>query len=103
MTDMRLGWLLQGIAAHHNAFVLRRCSALCPPPPAKQRFSNPSWKVIVSASIGQYLKPGSLEPGFFSTQVALTFDHPLCVIVLWVPIPVDSFVRAPHAGAMTMT
>jgi hypothetical protein len=28
--------------------------------------SNPSWKVIVSASRGQYLKPGSCEPGFFS-------------------------------------
>jgi hypothetical protein len=28
--------------------------------------SNPSWKVIVSASRGQYLKPGSIEPGFFS-------------------------------------
>jgi hypothetical protein len=28
--------------------------------------SNPSWKVIVSASRGQYLKPGSLESGFFS-------------------------------------
>jgi hypothetical protein len=27
--------------------------------------SNPSWKVIVSASRGQYLKPGSFEPGFF--------------------------------------
>jgi hypothetical protein len=26
---------------------------------------NPSWKVIVSASHGQYLKPGSLESGFF--------------------------------------
>jgi len=24
-----------------------------------------SWKVIVSASHGQYLKPGSVEPGFF--------------------------------------
>src|ERR1035437_10037591 len=30
-----------------------------------RRVSNPSWKVIVSASRGQYLKPGSLEPGFF--------------------------------------
>jgi hypothetical protein len=29
-------------------------------------FSNPSWKVIVSASRGQYLKPGFYEPGFFS-------------------------------------
>jgi len=31
-----------------------------------RQFSNPSWKVIVSASRGQYLKPGSFEPGFFS-------------------------------------
>jgi hypothetical protein len=31
-------------------------------------FSNPSWKVIVSASRGQYLKPGSSEPGFFSCE-----------------------------------
>jgi hypothetical protein len=30
-----------------------------------RQFSNPSWKVIVSASRGQYLKPGSFEPGFF--------------------------------------
>jgi hypothetical protein len=30
-----------------------------------RRLSNPSWKVIVSASRGQYLKPGSLGPGFF--------------------------------------
>jgi hypothetical protein len=30
-----------------------------------RKLSYPSWKVIVSASGGQYLKPGSLEPGFF--------------------------------------
>src|ERR1035437_7650412 len=30
-----------------------------------RRVSNPSWKVIVSASRGEYLEPGSLEPGFF--------------------------------------
>jgi hypothetical protein len=30
-----------------------------------RKLSNPSWKVIVSASRGQYLKPGSFEPGFF--------------------------------------
>jgi hypothetical protein len=30
-----------------------------------RQFSNPSWKVIVSASRGQCLKPGSFEPGFF--------------------------------------
>jgi hypothetical protein len=37
-----------------------------------RRFSNPSWKVIVSASRGQYLKPGSFEPGFFSQPVVCT-------------------------------
>jgi len=30
-----------------------------------RKLSYPSWKVIVSASGGQYLKPGSIEPGFF--------------------------------------
>jgi hypothetical protein len=29
-------------------------------------FGYPSWKVIVSAQRGQYSKPGSHEPGFFS-------------------------------------
>jgi hypothetical protein len=32
-------------------------------------FGYPSWKVIVSAQRGQYLKPGSDEPGFFSVRV----------------------------------
>jgi hypothetical protein len=31
----------------------------------REMFSNPSWKVIVSASRGQYLKPGSSSPAFF--------------------------------------
>jgi hypothetical protein len=31
-------------------------------------FGYPSWKVIVSAQRGQYSKPGSYEPGFFSKQ-----------------------------------
>jgi hypothetical protein len=33
-----------------------------------RKLSYPSWKVIVSASGGQYLKPGSIEPGFFSAN-----------------------------------
>jgi hypothetical protein len=37
-----------------------------------RELSNPSWKVIVSASRGQYLKPGSIEPGFFSLQPSKT-------------------------------
>jgi hypothetical protein len=32
-------------------------------------FGYPSWKVIVSAQRGQYLEPGSSEPGFFSVFV----------------------------------
>jgi len=36
-----------------------------------REFSNPSWKVIVSASRGQYLKPGSIEPGFFLASPAI--------------------------------
>jgi hypothetical protein len=44
---------------------------ICPPPPVARKLSNPSWKVIVSASRGQYLKPGSYEPGFFLVRPAL--------------------------------
>jgi hypothetical protein len=32
-------------------------------------FGYPSWKVIVSAQRGQYLEPGSSEPGFFSMRI----------------------------------
>jgi hypothetical protein len=32
-------------------------------------FGYPSWKVIVSAQRGQYLKPGSREPGFFLSVI----------------------------------
>jgi len=39
--------------------------------------------VIVSASIGQYLKPGSFEPGFFSREVARRFHHPPYDRVQW--------------------
>jgi len=38
-----------------------------------REFSNPSWKVIVSASRGQYLKPGPLGPAFFLPYQAFAF------------------------------
>jgi len=66
MTDMRRGRLPQGAHADHSICTLSVCVAHCPPPPVARKLSNPSWKVIVSASHGQYLKPGSDEPGFFS-------------------------------------
>ena len=69
MTDMRHGWLLQGVKADHNVSTLSVRVAQCPPPPVARGLSNPSWKVIVSASRGQYLKPGSHEPGFFFVRV----------------------------------
>ena len=65
MTDMLAGRLLQGTGTAHNVRTLSIRVALCPPPPVARGLSNPSWKVIVSASRGQYLKPGSFEPGFF--------------------------------------
>src|ERR1700722_4363201 len=66
MTDMRSEWLPQGTDADHTDLTLSIRVALCPPPPVARVLSYPSWKVIVSASRGQYLKPGSHEPGFFS-------------------------------------
>ena len=60
---------MQGADEDHNACTLRVRVAHCPPPPVARKLSYPSWKVIVSASHGQYLKPGSNEPGFFSTEV----------------------------------
>ena len=65
MTDMRGEALLTSAGRAHNPCKLRARSAFCPPPPVARALSNPSWKVIVSASRGQYLKPGSFEPGFF--------------------------------------
>jgi len=70
MTDMRRGRLLQGSNVAHNLRTLSIRVALVPPPPVARVFSYPSWKVIVSASRGQYLKPGSHEPGFFSCNLA---------------------------------
>src|SRR5207248_10540917 len=66
MTDMRRARLPQGAHADHSICTLSVCVAYCPPPPVARKLSNPSWKVIVSASRGQYLKPGAFEPGFFS-------------------------------------
>jgi hypothetical protein len=40
-----------------------------------RKLSYPSWKVIVSASGGQYLKPGSHEPGFFSQISFFASQH----------------------------
>ena len=65
MSDMRLGCLPLGNETLHNDPTLSFRVTHCPPPPVARTFSNPSWKVIVSASRGQYLKPGSIEPGFF--------------------------------------
>src|SRR4030088_2961676 len=65
MTDMRRARLMQGANGDHTLSTLRVRVAHCPPPPVARKLSYPSWKVIVSASRGQYLKPGSIEPGFF--------------------------------------
>src|SRR5882672_10952697 len=71
MTDMRRGRLMQSANGDHSDWTLRVRVAHCPPPPVARALSNPSWKVIVSASRGQYLKPGSYEPGFFSYRTGL--------------------------------
>src|SRR4051812_50130523 len=71
MTDMRAGRLNQCANGDHSARTLRVRVAHCPPPPVARKLSHPSWKVIVSASHGQYLKPGSNEPGFFSWRLVL--------------------------------
>src|SRR5258707_14916759 len=69
MTDMRGGRLMQGGNGDHTARTLRVRVAHGPPPPVARKLSYPSWKVIVSASHGQYLKPGSYEPGFFFASI----------------------------------
>src|SRR4051812_30553957 len=73
MTDMRRGRLMRGENREHSVRKLRVRVAHCPPPPVARKLSHPSWKVIVSASHGQYHKPGSNEPGFFSWRA--TPDH----------------------------
>jgi hypothetical protein len=66
MTDMRSERLPQGANADHSVCHAEhsRC-AFVPLLQWRGALSNPSWKVIVSASRGQYLKPGSLSPAFF--------------------------------------
>src|SRR4051812_5350145 len=64
MTDMLRGWLLGCTHTDHSVCTLSLALRICPPPPVTQKLSNPSWKVIVSASRGQCLEPGSSEPGF---------------------------------------
>ena len=49
---------MPGDDAAHTPGMLRVRVALCPPPPVARTVSYPSWKVIVSASYGQYLKAG---------------------------------------------
>src|ERR1700712_2065637 len=61
---------MHGANGDHTVWTLRVRVAHCPPPPVARKLSYPSWKVIVSASRGQYLKPGSYEPGFFSCGMA---------------------------------
>src|SRR5882672_3332868 len=81
MTDMRRGRLMQSANGDHSDWTLRVRVAHCPPPPVARTLSNPSWKVIVSASRGQYLRPGSFEPGFFLRRrafFAATQRHALC-------------------------
>src|SRR5215471_4507265 len=73
MTDMRRGRLLRGAMQDHNASTLSFRAHISPPPVARE-FSNPSWKVIVSASHGHYFAPGSLEPGVFSSTRRLKDD-----------------------------
>src|SRR5437868_15029110 len=72
MTDMLRGWLPGCTNTDHNAFTLSVALRICPPPPVTQKLSNPSWKVIVSASRGQCLEPGPSEPGFLFWPQALT-------------------------------
>src|SRR3979411_2694229 len=75
MTDMRRERLMQGANGDHTIWTLSVRVAHCPPPPVARKLSYPSWKVIVSASRGQYLKPGSQEPGFFCGEDARSARH----------------------------
>src|ERR1700748_83424 len=77
MTDMRAGRLNRCPNGGHTACTLRVRVAHCPPPPVARKLSYPSWKVIVSASHGQYLKPGSHEPGFFSVRCVTHCSAPV--------------------------
>jgi len=66
---MRTGRLPHDANAAHSTWTLSIRVAHCPPPPVARTLSNPSWKVIVSASRGQYLRPGSYEPGLFFAKL----------------------------------
>ncbi|MGA7809890.1 hypothetical protein, partial [Bradyrhizobium sp.] len=68
MTDMRVGRLLPGASADNNVQTLGFRVAHLSPSSSGASAQRSSWKVIVSASRGQYLKPGSFEPGFFSSM-----------------------------------
>src|SRR5437763_16507875 len=72
MTDMHRGWLPGCTNTDHNPSTLSLALRICPPPPVTQKLSNPSWKVIVSASRGQCLEPGSSEPGFLFWRKAFS-------------------------------
>src|SRR2546423_14602959 len=76
MTDMLRGWLLGCTHTDHNVSTLSLALRICPPPPVTQKLSNPSWKVIVSASRGQCLEPGSSEPAFLLWPRAVTPPAP---------------------------
>jgi hypothetical protein len=69
MTDMRRGRLLQAPDADHSVSTLSNRVAHLSPSSSGAGLSNPSWKVIVSASRGQYLRPGSHEPGLFFAKL----------------------------------
>jgi len=69
MSDMRLGCLLLGDDTPHNDSTLSFRVTHCPPPPVTRAFSNPSWKVIVSASRGQYLSRALRARLFFFSRV----------------------------------
>src|ERR1700758_731433 len=88
MSDMRLPPLPHGAHADHNTSTLSIRVAHLSPPPVARELSNPSWKVIVSASRGQYLKPGSPGPGFFSFQRRAEMAV------------VDSCIHSPHHSPM---
>src|SRR2546423_12599662 len=95
MTDMLRGWLLGCTHTDHNVLTLSLALRICPPPPVTQKLSNPSWKVIVSASRGQCLEPGSSEPGFLFWRKPFTSPAPARSL--------DSFIPPNHHLQMTVS
>jgi hypothetical protein len=57
--------LLQGDDGDHNALTLSHALRISPPPPVARKLSNPSWKVIVSASLANTLSRALWSPAFF--------------------------------------